>query len=156
MVFTKVIARVKFDPSAHVIYSSGFTFKIRCDIYLCAASGTTVSRVSYIVGPVSDHAVTYFSYWSVTWFTVFVNEFGHIAGGVGPCCWVLSKKRTNVIPIIEDARHPARYRMLVGMVDIFSDVAQPDQVYSHLTLISFIGFLLSVLLMSIDWRLSLW
>ena len=33
--------------------------------------------------------------------------------------------------IIEDARHPARYRMLVGMVDvIFSDVAQPDQVYS--------------------------
>jgi len=35
-----------------------------------------------------------------------------------------------VIPIIEDARHPARYRMLVGMVDvIFSDVAQPDQVY---------------------------
>jgi rRNA 2'-O-methyltransferase fibrillarin len=33
-----------------------------------------------------------------------------------------------VIPIIEDARHPAKYRMLVGMVDtIFSDVAQPDQ-----------------------------
>uniref|UniRef100_A0A6N2KB38 Uncharacterized protein n=1 Tax=Salix viminalis TaxID=40686 RepID=A0A6N2KB38_SALVM len=29
------------------------------------------------------------------------------------------------IPIIEDARHPAKYRMLVGMVDvIFSDVAQ--------------------------------
>jgi rRNA 2'-O-methyltransferase fibrillarin len=45
----------------------------------------------------------------------------------------MAKKRTNVIPIIEDARHPARYRMLVGMVDvIFSDVAQPDQVYlSH-------------------------
>lgn len=41
----------------------------------------------------------------------------------------MAKKRTNVIPIIEDARHPARYRMLVGMVDvIFSDVAQPDQV----------------------------
>jgi fibrillarin-like rRNA methylase len=29
--------------------------------------------------------------------------------------------------IIEDARHPARYRMLVGMINvIFSDVAQPD------------------------------
>lgn len=42
----------------------------------------------------------------------------------------MAKKRTNVIPIIEDARHPAKYRMLVGMVDvIFSDVAQPDQVY---------------------------
>jgi fibrillarin-like rRNA methylase len=41
----------------------------------------------------------------------------------------MAKKRTNVIPIIEDARHPARYRMLVGMVDvIFADVAQPDQV----------------------------
>ncbi|KAL8111998.1 hypothetical protein AgCh_019631 [Apium graveolens] len=40
----------------------------------------------------------------------------------------MEKKRTNVIPIIEDARHPAKYRMLVGMVDvIFSDVAQPDQ-----------------------------
>ena len=41
----------------------------------------------------------------------------------------MAKKRPNVIPIIEDARHPARYRMLVPMVDaIFADVAQPDQV----------------------------
>ncbi|KAL5551813.1 hypothetical protein UlMin_001989 [Ulmus minor] len=40
----------------------------------------------------------------------------------------MAKKHTNVIPIIEDARHPVKYRMLVGMVDvIFSDVAQPDQ-----------------------------
>ncbi|KAJ8630452.1 hypothetical protein MRB53_023775 [Persea americana] len=40
----------------------------------------------------------------------------------------MAEKRTNVIPIIEDARHPAKYRILVGMVDvIFSDVAQPDQ-----------------------------
>lgn len=45
----------------------------------------------------------------------------------------MAKKRTNVIPIIEDARHPAKYRMLVSMVDvIFSDVAQPDQVCLHL------------------------
>lgn len=45
----------------------------------------------------------------------------------------MAKKRTNVIPIIEDARYPGRYRMLVGMVDvIFADVAQPDQVYSLL------------------------
>lgn len=42
----------------------------------------------------------------------------------------MAKQRTNIIPIIEDARHPAKYRMLVGMVDvIFSDVAQPDQVW---------------------------
>jgi rRNA 2'-O-methyltransferase fibrillarin len=40
----------------------------------------------------------------------------------------MAKKRTNVIPIIEDARHPHKYRMLVPMVDcIFADVAQPDQ-----------------------------
>mmetsp|Transcript_70956 Transcript_70956/g.121927 ORF Transcript_70956/g.121927 Transcript_70956/m.121927 type:complete len:129 (+) Transcript_70956:634-1020(+) len=40
----------------------------------------------------------------------------------------MAKSRTNVIPIIEDARHPLKYRMLVGMVDvIFADVAQPDQ-----------------------------
>jgi hypothetical protein len=32
------------------------------------------------------------------------------------------------VPIIEDARHPHKYRMLVPMVDtIFADVAQPDQ-----------------------------
>jgi len=41
---------------------------------------------------------------------------------------MLQKKRTNIIPIIEDARHPQKYRMLVGMVDtLFADVAQPDQ-----------------------------
>jgi rRNA 2'-O-methyltransferase fibrillarin len=40
----------------------------------------------------------------------------------------MAKKRINVIPIIEDARHPQKYRMLVSMVDvIFADVAQPDQ-----------------------------
>lgn len=26
----------------------------------------------------------------------------------------VAKKRTNVVPIIEDARHPFKYRMLVG------------------------------------------
>jgi hypothetical protein len=40
----------------------------------------------------------------------------------------MAKKRPNVIPIIEDARHPQKYRMLVPMVDVvFADVAQPDQ-----------------------------
>ena len=40
----------------------------------------------------------------------------------------MAKKRTNVIPIIEDARHPQKYRMLMPMCDtIFADVAQPDQ-----------------------------
>ena len=26
----------------------------------------------------------------------------------------VAKKRTNVIPVIEDARHPHKYRMLIG------------------------------------------
>ena len=30
----------------------------------------------------------------------------------------MAKKRPNVIPIIEDARHPARYRMLLPMVSM--------------------------------------
>lgn len=30
----------------------------------------------------------------------------------------MAKKRPNVIPIIEDARHPQKYRMLVPMVDV--------------------------------------
>lgn len=40
----------------------------------------------------------------------------------------MAKQRPNIIPIIEDARHPQKYRMLVPMVDVvFADVAQPDQ-----------------------------
>ncbi|KAL8148319.1 hypothetical protein AgCh_005620 [Apium graveolens] len=81
-------------------------------LYLGAASGTTVSHVSDLVGPSG---------------VVYAVEFSHRSGRD---LVNMAKKRTNVIPIIEDARHPAKYRMLVGMVDvIFSDVAQPDQVY---------------------------
>ncbi|KAL2546812.1 Mediator of RNA polymerase II transcription subunit 36a [Forsythia ovata] len=79
-------------------------------LYLGAASGTTVSHVSDLVGPNG---------------VVYAVEFSHRSGRD---LVNMAKKRTNVIPIIEDARHPAKYRMLVGMVDvIFSDVAQPDQ-----------------------------
>jgi len=79
-------------------------------LYLGAASGTTVSHVSDIVGPSG---------------LVYAVEFSHRSGRD---LINVAKKRTNVIPIIEDARHPQRYRMLVGMVDvIFADVAQPDQ-----------------------------
>jgi rRNA 2'-O-methyltransferase fibrillarin len=40
----------------------------------------------------------------------------------------VAKQRTNIIPIIEVARHPLKHRMLRGVVDtIFADVAQPDQ-----------------------------
>ncbi|XP_049804283.1 rRNA 2'-O-methyltransferase fibrillarin-like [Schistocerca nitens] len=79
-------------------------------LYLGAASGTTVSHVSDVVGPEG---------------LVYAVEFSHRSGRD---LIKMAKKRTNVIPIIEDARHPHKYRMLVGMVDtIFADVAQPDQ-----------------------------
>lgn len=79
-------------------------------LYLGAASGTTVSHVSDIVGPTG---------------VVYAVEFSHRSGRD---LLNVAKQRTNVIPIIEDARHPQKYRMLVGMVDtIFADVAQPDQ-----------------------------
>lgn len=79
-------------------------------LYLGAASGTSVSHVADVVGPEG---------------TVYAVEFSHRSGRdlIG-----MAKKRTNVIPIIEDARHPQKYRLLLPMVDtIFADVAQPDQ-----------------------------
>lgn len=80
-------------------------------LYLGAASGTSVSHVSDLVGEEGQ---------------VFAVEFSQRSGRD---LVNLAKKRPNIIPIIEDARHPSRYRMLVPMVDcIFSDVAQPDQV----------------------------
>merc|ERR1711861_22128 len=56
---------------------------------------------------------------------VYAVEFSHRSGRD---LTNMAKRRPNVVPIVEDARQPQRYRMLVGMVDvIFSDVAQPDQ-----------------------------
>lgn len=79
-------------------------------LYLGAAAGTTVSHVSDIVG--NDGAV-------------YAVEFSHRPGRD---LLATAKQRTNIIPIIEDARHPLKYRMLLPMVDtIFADVAQPDQ-----------------------------
>lgn len=79
-------------------------------LYLGAAAGTSVSHVSDIVGPKGN---------------VYAVEFSHRPGRD---LLNVAKSRTNVIPIIEDARHPLKYRMLVGMVDcVFADIAQPDQ-----------------------------
>ncbi len=79
-------------------------------LYLGAASGTTVSHVSDLVGPEG---------------VVYAVEFSK---RVGRDLVNMAKKRTNIIPIIEDARHPHKYRMLIQMVDtVFADVAQPDQ-----------------------------
>jgi len=79
-------------------------------LYLGAASGTSVSHCSDIVGKDG---------------VVYAVEFSHRSGRD---LINVAQRRTNIVPIIEDARHPLKYRMLVDMVDvIFSDVAQPDQ-----------------------------
>ncbi|KAI0124370.1 rRNA 2'-O-methyltransferase fibrillarin [Xylariales sp. AK1849] len=79
-------------------------------LYLGAASGTSVSHVADLVGPEGN---------------VYAVEFSHRSGRD---LVNMAQNRTNVVPIVSDARHPLRYRMLVPMVDcIFADVAQPDQ-----------------------------
>ncbi|KAG6040678.1 Small subunit processome complex component [Claviceps citrina] len=79
-------------------------------LYLGAASGTSVSHVADLVGPTGY---------------VYAVEFSHRSGRD---LINMASKRTNVVPIVEDARQPTRYRMIVPMVDvIFADVAQPDQ-----------------------------
>ena len=107
-------------------------------LYLGAAAGTTVSHVSDIVGPTG---------------CVYAVEFSHRPGRD---LINMAKSRTNVIPIIEDARHPLKYRMLVGMVDcVFADVAQPDQgrivaLNSHYFLKNEGGFVISIKASCID------
>jgi len=79
-------------------------------LYLGAASGTSVSHVADIVGP---EGVVYAVEFSLRSGRDLIN---------------MAKRRTNVIPIVEDARTPQKYRMLLSTVDvIFADVAQPDQ-----------------------------
>jgi rRNA 2'-O-methyltransferase fibrillarin len=80
-------------------------------LYLGAANGTTVSHVSDLVGPTG---------------TVYAVEFSERSGRD---LINMAKKRPNIVPIIEDARKPHLYRMMIpNLVDcIFSDVAQPDQ-----------------------------
>jgi fibrillarin-like pre-rRNA processing protein len=80
-------------------------------LYLGAASGTTVSHVSDIVGRAGKVFCIEFAQRS---FRDLVNN--------------VSKHRANTVPIFEDARFPNRYRSLVSEVDcVYCDIAQPDQ-----------------------------
>ncbi len=80
-------------------------------LYLGAASGTTASHVSDIVG--QDGAV-------------FCIEFA--ARSMRDLIERVSTHRSNVYPILEDARFPERYRSLIRTVDVvYCDIAQPDQ-----------------------------
>jgi rRNA 2'-O-methyltransferase fibrillarin len=107
-------------------------------LYLGAASGTTISHVSDIVG---DTGVVY---------GIEISERS------GRDLTNMAKQRPNLIPIIEDGRKPWRYRMMVSMVDcIFADVAQPDQariiaINAHYFLKNGGGFVFSIKANCID------
>jgi rRNA 2'-O-methyltransferase fibrillarin len=92
------VENIRFGPGSRVLY-------------LGAASGTTVSHVSDIVGPEG---------------IVYAVEFSMRSGRD---LEEMTKRRNNIVPILDDARHPLKYRMLIPqLVDaIFMDVAQSDQ-----------------------------
>ncbi|MFH0848675.1 MAG: fibrillarin-like rRNA/tRNA 2'-O-methyltransferase [archaeon] len=80
-------------------------------LYLGAASGTTASHVSDIVGEQG---------------AVYCVEFS--ARVMRELIASLCGDRPNIYPILEDVRFPERYRQSVGQVDaIYCDVAQPEQ-----------------------------
>ncbi|MCF2137200.1 MAG: fibrillarin-like rRNA/tRNA 2'-O-methyltransferase [Candidatus Thorarchaeota archaeon] len=80
-------------------------------LYLGAASGTTVSHISDIVG---EEGV------------VYAVEFSPISARD---LVFLAESRSNIIPIVDDARRPTNYTSIVtGSIDVvYQDVAQPDQ-----------------------------
>lgn len=80
-------------------------------LYLGAASGTTASHVSDIVGKNGQVYCVEFAARSIRELVVNVCAF-----------------RSNMSPILADARLPEQYAALVGKVDdVYCDIAQPEQ-----------------------------
>jgi len=80
-------------------------------LYLGAASGTTVSHVSDIVG---SKGVVYAVEFAQRSFRDLVEN--------------VCKDRPNIVPIFGDARFPMKYRGLVpGVEVVYCDIAQQDQ-----------------------------
>jgi fibrillarin-like pre-rRNA processing protein len=80
-------------------------------LYLGASTGTTVSHLSDIVGQSGK-------IFAVESSTRVAREL--ISN--------VSSKRTNVIPIVEDARKPRSYFSIFDKMDlVYCDIAQPDQ-----------------------------
>jgi len=80
-------------------------------LYLGAASGTTASHVSDIVGATGHVYCIEFASRAIRELVNNVCEF-----------------RPNMSPILADARLPERYSMIVQKVDdIYCDIAQPEQ-----------------------------
>ncbi|MCW4038379.1 MAG: fibrillarin-like rRNA/tRNA 2'-O-methyltransferase [Candidatus Bathyarchaeota archaeon] len=80
-------------------------------LYLGAASGTTVSHISDIVGAEGG---------------VYAVEFS--PRSLRELITNVSALRRNVYPILSDARRPGQYRFLMEVVDgVYCDVAQREQ-----------------------------
>ncbi|MBN1539414.1 MAG: fibrillarin-like rRNA/tRNA 2'-O-methyltransferase [Candidatus Thermoplasmatota archaeon] len=78
-------------------------------LYLGAAQGTTVSHISDIMEEGTIYAVEF----SETAFRKLTY---------------LARERNNIVPILEDAFHPERFKMVVPPVDIlYQDVSQKEQ-----------------------------
>ncbi len=96
-----VLNNLKFFPFSEGMYC----------LYLGASTGTTVSHFSDIAGAKGR---------------IFAVE---IAPRVArEFLENVVKFRKNIVPIVENAKHPERYGAVYGKIDvIYSDVAQPDQ-----------------------------
>ena len=80
-------------------------------LYLGASTGTTVSHVSDMVGSGG---------------VVFAVE--HTSRVARDLLDRVAQHRKNVIPVLQDARHPSGYFSVFGKVDVvYCDIAQPDQ-----------------------------
>ena len=80
-------------------------------LYLGASTGTTVSHISDIVGPSG---------------VVFAVE--HASRVARDFLDRVASFRSNIMPILQDARKPKEYFSVFGKVDVvYVDIAQPDQ-----------------------------
>jgi fibrillarin-like pre-rRNA processing protein len=80
-------------------------------LYLGASTGTTVSHISDIIG---DSGIVYGVEVSARVAREFIEN--------------VAEKRSNIIPIVADARKPESYSVILSKVDVvYADIAQPDQ-----------------------------
>jgi len=103
-----------FRSKLAAAYIKGLKFdfsNIKNILYLGASTGTTVSHLSDIIG----YSGKIFAVESST------RVARELISNV-------SSKRTNVVPIIEDARKPRSYFSIYDKMDlVYCDIAQPDQ-----------------------------
>lgn len=80
-------------------------------LYLGVSTGTTASHVSDIVGP-----------------SGIVFSVEHTSRVAREFLDRVASHRSNIVPILQDARNPKEYFSVYGIVDVvYVDIAQPDQ-----------------------------